>query len=142
MDNSKLIWFNIVTFVTMLATLTLYFTKGLAPLSYTTQYAMAILPALVTLIVLFIVNLLVILSFLVARGLYKKNLLRVSMLLLIVMLIVTIGGRVYEVVVVGTFCWSCLIMVVLWIVLLVLNIIMLRDLYKLIQDLFSYQKKR
>lgn len=140
MEVKKFIWFNIVSTIVIILTIFLYLSKGLNPLSYTTNYLMEVIPLTLSLIVLFTINLLVNLSYVVPRALYKKNLLRFSLIFLVIMFLLNIGGRIYEIIVYGYFCIGCWINLIFYVILIILNYMILKELFYLIRELFGYQK--
>lgn len=140
MDTKKLVIFQVLIFISMAYTSFLYLNKGLAPLSYTWEYVATVSPVLILHLILFFIGLLVTLSFVVARTLYKKNLLRVSILLLILLAVVSIIGRIVEAVTLGYVCWLCVLAIMLYIILIALNYVILKDLYDLIEELFSHRR--
>lgn len=140
MDSKKIIWFNVISMVLVLSTLFLYLNKGLAPLSYTSNYFYAIFPVAISVIMILIINLLVNLSYVISRALYKKNLLRFSMIFLVLIFLINLVGRIYEIFVYNYFCFGCYLNLILYIILIVLNFILLKDLYELTRELFGYQK--
>lgn len=87
------------------------------------------------LLVLGTIILLTSLSFSTPRVLYKKNLLRISALLSIIIFIVSVIGRSTEIID-GVFCISCIILTLLYLCIFIIEIIMLKQLYKLVQELF------
>ena len=134
MKIGKLIAYNIIIFIMMINTLFLYFGGGFGAYSFSKAYFTSIWGGLFMMSLLWIVGLLTNLSFIVSRALYKKNLLRISGFMVLVLTIVSIVGRIVEIVN-GTFCGACWVQTVLYIVILVLTVLMLRDLHRLIRTL-------
>jgi hypothetical protein len=135
MKIGKLVWFNILAFLLMLNTAFLYFAGGLEAYTFTKGYFTSIMQPLVSIVFIFVVMLLVNSSYVVVYAKRKKNLLRISLIFLVIMLVLSLFGRVREFIVDVT-CWLCILNTILYIVLVVFNVSILKDLYRLVHDLF------
>ena len=131
MNTSKLIIFNILAFITSIFTLKLHFGAG-----FTGGWSSALIMPILTITLLFLVTLLTSLSYIVTRALHKKNLLRISILVLIILSLASIIARILEAVR-ASVCRICIVQTLLYLVLLGLNIFILKDLHILIEDMFK-----
>ena len=136
MSPKKQLLYLLITMLMMINTMVLYFGGGLPPLSLTQTYFSTIAGALGTFLFLFLSLGLYTLSFSITRVLYKKNLLRINILLLSLFFIISIIGRGMELYN-GTFCGICWLNTLGFFLLGVITIVTLRDLYRLSRELFS-----
>lgn len=84
---------------------------------------------------LLLTTLLVSLSYATPRVLHKKNLLRISALIVGILFISNFVSRIIELFN-GTFCITCSILGVIYLILFVILIKILKNLYKLVQEIF------
>ncbi len=136
MKSGKLVTFNILAFLTSLQVLYLYFGRGANEFSMTSGYLTSILSPFFTILVLFILALFVNLSYVAVKAKTRKNLLRISMLALVIMIIVSVIGRGFEIMD-SYFCISCWFVTILYLLMLIVVIMILKDLYKLVKELTS-----
>ncbi len=134
MKLGKLITYNLLTFLLAANTFYLYFGGGSEGFSATQGFIMSILPFAVTVTILFVLSLLVTISYIAVKAKTRKILLKISLATLVVMLVISIIGRIIEIYN-GVFCYSCWVSTLLYIGLLVLVILILKDLYRLIRHL-------
>lgn len=136
MKTGKLITFNILAFITSLFVAYLYFGGGTQAFSLTSGYLASVAQPFILITVLFVTSLLTNLSYLATYAKSKKNLLRISLILIslltlvsiIIRIIQAIKGNISAILILGT---------IFYIILLVLNIMMLKDLHRLIRKLFN-----
>ena len=119
MKTKLLIIYHIVTFITLLSFLSL-FRGGII----TNGFLFSIIPAL---LILFASLLLISASYNVTRVIHKKNMLRVSAILILILFISSIVARIIEITS-GVFCISCFGVSTLYLILLIINILILKDL--------------
>lgn len=135
MKKGKFITYNILAFIAILNTAFIYFAGGLQVYTFTREYLTTIIQPLISITFIFITMLLVNSSYIATHVKSKKNLLRVSLLILVIMLALSIYGRIREILI-GSFCLSCWLSTVLYMLLVLFNVLILRDLYKLVKKLF------
>lgn len=136
MKIGKLITYNILALLLSLNIIYLYFSAGLGAFSLSKGFIYSILRPLGQILLLFISVLFINLSYIVISAKYKKNLLRISLMIISVLMIANIVKRILEYID-GFFWVAGNISMLLYIVLFIFNILILRDLFKLIKRLFS-----
>ena len=134
MKTEKLILINVLAFMTSILVLYLYFGSGAGHFALSKGYLLSVISPFLTILTLFIITLCVNISYVAVKAKTRKNLLRASMLVLIVMVIISIAMRVIEVIR-GSFCLSCFVVSGFYLVLLGAIIFILKDLNKLIEEL-------
>lgn len=135
MTITKYIWFYILVILTLFNTYYLYFGQGLGAVSWTGAYFKAIALGVISMLVVLLINMLVFISYLSSRALYKKNFLRVSLIILGVMFAISLILRIIQVIQ-GNFCFACWVNTLLYLAMFLLVFFMLKDLRKLIHKLF------
>lgn len=136
MRTKKLILYHLIGFLSMLSTFYLYFGAGMPAFSLTRGYLETLGQGFITILILFLTISFVSLSYAATRVLYKKNFLRVSLILLVLLFLASIIGRIIELVN-GNLCEICLINTFLYLGLGLINYFMLKDLHNLVKDLFQ-----
>lgn len=139
MKTGKLILFNSLGFFSMLLVILTYSYYGFPGVQRSWDYVFQVIPPLVTLLVLWISMTFTSLSYIVSKVLHRKNLLRASIIPLLILTLTSIITRILEFVE-GVFCIVCILLTIIYIVLLCLNISILNDLYRLVKELFLDQK--
>lgn len=136
MKTSKLIALQIILMIITLGTFMMYFAWGIPGISREWLKIMA-MPTL-TFLALFLISIFVTLSYIVPRVLYKKNFLRVSLIFTVILFLSSLGRRIYEIMSPNwNFCAWCLIVTILYLVIFFIQISMLKDIYKLVEKIFS-----
>ena len=136
MKNGKLIIFNIILLIAMMNILVIKFANGLGPYSLSLGYFKSVIGGALSFFILWLTGLFTTLAYSVSKGLYKKNFLRINLLIFFILIVIQIYLRVVEIMG-GVFCGICWLQLVLYIILFIVTILMLRDLQKLIRRLFS-----
>jgi hypothetical protein len=136
MKVNKLIIYQIVVLLTMINTFYLYFGGGLGAFSVSKAFFMSTYQGGLMLFVLWILGLLVTLSYIVQRVIVRKNLLRISLIIVGLLLLSSIIKRIMEFIS-GVFCVSCIISTILYLILFIMTISILKELYLLIEKLFD-----
>ncbi len=136
MKTNKLILYQIVLLLTIINTFYLYFGGGLSAFSFSKTFFMGTYQAGLTIFILWMVGLLVTLSYIVKRVIVRKNLLRISLILLGLLLLISIISRIMEFIW-GVFSISCILNTVLYLILFIITISILKELYLLITELFN-----
>ena len=140
MKTGKLITFQIIAFLAAINMFFVYVSGGFSSIEPTTRYITNISIVIFNYMTLFSVIMLVSLSYVVLKAITKKNLLRVSLLILAIQLVVSMILRAIEFAQ-GTFDIFAILQTIFYLVLLILNISILKDLFKIIQTLFLQTKK-
>ncbi len=140
MKTGKLITFQIIAFLAAINMFFVYVSGGFSSIEPTTRYITNISIVIFNYMTLFSVIMLVSLSYVVLKAITKKNLLRVSLLILAIQLVVSMILRAIEFAG-GTFDMFAILQTIFYLVLLILNISILKDLFKIIQTLFLQTKK-
>ena len=138
MKITKLITFNIISFILMISTLYLYFGGGIGIASATKVYFLAVITPIALIGIYFTTALLVNLSYIVVSAKKKKNLLRISSIIISILFISSVIKRIIEIVA-GEFCFVCWINTVLYLVLVIINILILSELFQLVRKLNKHQ---
>ena len=81
----------------MVNTYLLYFGAGIGAASFSGAYLSTVAAGFLTIIMLFFINTLVNLSFVVRRALFRKNMLRISLLIMLVAFAISLIMRIVEV---------------------------------------------
>ena len=122
--------------LTLINTYLIYLGGGTPAFSFTMAYLKAMAFGGGFLILLFLINMFVTLSYSAKRALHKKNLLKVSYIFLIIFFIYGLIFRIKEIMV-GVIIYSHWINTILVWILIVIVYKMLKDLHKLINQLFN-----
>lgn len=136
MKTGKLIGYQILILITIINTFYVFFGGGINAISLSKSFFLNTYQGGVIILLLWTIGLLVTLAHIVKKVILRKNLLRVSLIILSTLLLFSIIGRVIELTK-GVFCVSCWINTALYLILVILTIVILKDLYKLIYELFE-----
>ncbi len=128
MKTNKLIIYQILILITIINTFYIYFANGLDSIRFTKSFFLMTYQGLIPIFLLWIIGLLVTISYVIKRVIIKKNLLKISSIILLILLSFSIIGRIREIIY-GTFCLSCWTNTILYLILTVLTITILKDLY-------------
>ncbi|MDA3856005.1 MAG: hypothetical protein PF569_07115 [Candidatus Woesearchaeota archaeon] len=136
MKISKLIIYNLVIFIATLNVAYIYTSVGLNAFEYSKEYFKTIWQPIVLIFVLFLAQLFANLSYITTYSRTKKNLLRISLLTITILFIMNIIVRIIEYIN-GTFYIAGNILMLIYLIIIILNITMLKDLYHLVKKLFN-----
>lgn len=139
MKIGKLVLYNVLTYLLLLNTYYLYFGHGLGEFNWSSDYIKSVSLGLIAMTLLLIMNLFVTLSYVSTRALVKKNYLRINFVLIIIVIFVGFIMRIREFME-GKYLIMNWINSFLYVLLLVVIILMLKDLYRLIKRLFEKNK--
>ncbi len=136
MKTIKLIWLQLIAFIAILNLNYMYFSSGTIVATLSVEYLKYILLPLFSAIILFIAIMFSSLSYFIIRAKTRKNLLRISIIFLSIIMIASIISRILELIN-GNFCPICWFQTILYIIIFVLSISISSDLYKLLHKLFE-----
>lgn len=136
MKIGKLITYNVLTVLLTLNIFYLYFSGGLQPFSFTKEYIYLVLKPLLQALILFLTALFISMSYITKYASTKKNLQRVSLISVFILMCLNIIKRILEYKS-GIFWIAGNVSMLLYIILFILNILILRDLFLLIKKLFN-----
>lgn len=135
MNKGKIITYWVLIVLTMLSVLYTYTVTGIDISSYS-KYFLSMATPVLFIVFLMICFLLVTLSYIVPKALAKKNLLRVSFFLEVILLIISIALSI-RIYMKGWLSISAIATVVLLFLLIIVTILMLKELYQLVRELVS-----
>lgn len=137
MKTKKLIAYNLLTYIAVLNLLYLFFGgEGLDRFVLNYSYMKNLILPFILITLLVLVNFFINYSYITASSLHKKNLLRISAIIIMIILIISIFARISELFN-GKFILFSWISTLLYLIMLSLIISILKDLYKLISKLFK-----
>lgn len=136
MKTGKLITYNIILLFTALNIIYIYTSAGLNAFEYSKEYIKTIWQPILLISILFIVQLFTNLSYIVTYSKTKKNLLRLSLIITSILFIVSLIVRIIEYLH-GTFYIAGNTLMILYLILLISNIVILKDLFHLVKKLFN-----
>lgn len=137
MKTNKLIAYNIIILITILNTFYVFFGGGLNAFTLSKSFFLTIYQGATLIFLLWLTTLLVNLSHIVQKAKIRKNLLKISLIILLILTLFSIIGRIIELIN-GVFCISCWFNTILYIILTIIIIIILKDLYELLHRLFEH----
>lgn len=129
MKTSKLIIFNLISFAISVNTAYLY------SINFSTFSISGYLFGILSILAFYMSSLFISISYVAQKAITKKNLLRLSLLIITIFLIISIISRIKEIIA-GIFCYPCFINTIALIVLFSINLSILCDLKKLVNKLF------
>jgi len=129
MKTYKIIIFNIISFLLAINTAYLY------GINFQQFSLSAYLSAIISIVLFFVVNLFISLSYIVKKVIHRKNLQRISLLIIFILLVLSLIARGKEVFA-STFCYICWVNTIGLFVLFVINISVLKDLRRVVRGLF------
>lgn len=135
MDTKKIIILNITIFALIVNILYLFLQSSTIGAGFINFLKNTYVP-LGIIAILLIIDTFIFLSFEKGRVLIKKNLLKISLIFSIILFIGSIIARIYELYL-SVFCIACWINSLLYLILVIIIILMLKDLHKLVEKLFN-----
>ena len=135
MKAGKYIIYAILTLLVYINIFNVYFSAGMNPFTFTRGYLMSVAMPFLTVFIMWLGMLLIFLSYLYPKVIVKKNLLRINLIILFVFIIISFISRIIELVN-GKFFLFTWTLTLLYILLFVINILILKELYKFVNELF------
>ena len=132
----KIIAFNIISLLTMINIFYIYYLYGFPKFALTLTFLKGIAAGVILIIFVWFITFLVNLSLIVSRAVAKKNLLRLSFLSLLILFISHLVLLIKNWYFYGP-CYSCLLLVIFYLILTIICYSMLKELYQLINEIFN-----
>ncbi len=136
----KLITLNILGLLAMLNTFYTFFNNGILPFSLSNDYFSHIAQGGFLILLIWLLILISTLNSAANRALHKKNMLRVPLVFFVVLLLISISLRINEALN-GTYCIPCYIQTVLYLLIIIVLYLMLKNLHITIDTLLSEKKQ-
>ena len=136
----KLITLNVLGLLAMLNTFYTFFINGIPSFSLSNDYFSHISRGGFMILLIWLLILIPTLNSAANRALYKKNMLRVPLAFFVVLLLINISLRIKGALN-GVYCIPCYIQIVLYILIIIVLYLMLRNLHRTIDTLLSERKQ-
>ena len=136
MKTTKLVIYNLLVLLAMLNVIFIYISQGLNAFELTKEYMKTIYMAIIYILVLFLIQIMTNLSYIKTYAKTKKNLLRVSLILTTILFIVSLILRIIEYTH-STFYIAGNVLMLIYLIIIIFNITMLKDLFLLVKRLFN-----
>ena len=136
----KLITLNILGLLAMLNTFYTFFNNGIPAFSLSNDYFSHIAYGGFIILSIWLLILISTLNSAAKRALHKKNMLRIPLAFFVIILLISISSRVNEALN-GTYCIPCYIQTVLYLLIIIVLYLMLKNLHITIDTLLSEKKQ-
>ena len=140
MMMGKLITLNILGLLAIINTFYTFFINGLPPFSLSNDYFSHIALGGFMILLIWLLILIPTLNSAANRALHKKNMLRVPLAFFIILLLISISLRIKGALN-GVYCIPCYIQIVLYILIIIILYLMLKNLHRTIDTLLSQKEQ-